>query len=118
MFRRVVFALVLIGAGFVAGLVLTGRMRSSSSVDAQPPAPAAAARPAAAETSAAAAQPRAAVPAAPDLIALAERTRDSVTNISSRSSSASLATSTPSAAGPSRSTAWAPASSYRATATS
>jgi Do/DeqQ family serine protease len=81
--RRAVFALVLIVAGFIAGLVLTGRMRSSASLDAQPPAPAAAARPAAAETGAAAAQPPAAVPAGPDFSVVAERTVDSVTNISS-----------------------------------
>ena len=81
MFRRVVFALVLTLAGFVAGLVLTGRMRSSSSLDAQPTAPAAAARPAATEPSAVAAQPRAA--ATLDFSAVAERTVDSVTNISS-----------------------------------
>jgi serine protease Do len=80
-FRRVAVALVLIVAGFVAGLVLTGRMRSSSSLDAQPPAPASAARPAAAETSAPAAQVRAA--GAADFSAVAERTVDSVTNISS-----------------------------------
>jgi serine protease Do len=81
--RRAVFALVLIVAGFIAGLVLTGRMRSSSSLDAQPPAPAAAARPVGAETAAAGTQPRAAAPAAPDFSAVAERTVDSVTNISS-----------------------------------
>jgi serine protease Do len=81
--RRAVFALVLIVAGFIAGLVLTGRMRSSSSLDAQPSAPAAAARPVGAESGAAAAQLRAAAPAAPDFSGVAERTIDSVTNISS-----------------------------------
>jgi serine protease Do len=81
-FRRAVFAIVLITAGFVAGLVLTGRMRSSSSLEADPKPPvAAAARPVAAGTAAA---PAAAPPAiTPDFSGVAERTVHGVTNISS-----------------------------------
>ncbi len=80
MLRRTAFAVVLVVAGFVAGLVLTGRMRSSGPVDADPVQPPARAG-AVAETKGA--SQRAPAPAAPDFTVVAERTVDTVTNISS-----------------------------------
>jgi serine protease Do len=77
--RRTAFALVLVVAGFVAGLVLTGRMRSAGPVEADP-VPAAAV-----PTPVTATEPpqRMQAPAAPDFTAIAERTISTVTNISS-----------------------------------
>ncbi|MBK5295960.1 MAG: trypsin-like peptidase domain-containing protein [Vicinamibacteria bacterium] len=81
MLRRTAFAVVLVLAGFVAGLVLTGRMRSAGPADAAPvPAPV---RPAPVAAAAAEAPPRALAPVGPDFTAIAERTIDTVTNISS-----------------------------------
>jgi Do/DeqQ family serine protease len=84
-FRRALVAVVLVTAGFLAGLVLTGRMRSGSSLDAQPPSGPGATRPAATAVgqSAPAAPGQALTPAAPDFSAIAERTVHGVTNISS-----------------------------------
>jgi serine protease Do len=79
--RRTVFAVVLVVAGFVAGLVLTGRMRSAGPVDADSVPPPIRATPVT-ETPASSPQ-RAIAPAAPDFTAIAERTIDTVTNISS-----------------------------------
>ncbi len=80
MLRRTAFAVVLVVAGFIAGLVLTGRMRSSGPADADqlpaPPAPATVA-------ATAVAQARMPAPSAPDFTAVAERTVNTVTNISS-----------------------------------
>jgi serine protease Do len=81
--RRTLFAIVLVTAGFVAGLVLTGRMRSAAPLDAQPTPPAAAAPPAATETSGAAPIPPAQAAPGPDFSGIAERTVHGVTNISS-----------------------------------
>ena len=80
MIRRITFIVLLVMAGFVGGLVLTGRMRTAGESEAQPPAPSEAAAPAAA------AQPgRAAAPAQsmPDLTGAAQRAIASVPNISS-----------------------------------
>jgi len=78
--RRTAFALVLVVAGFVAGLVLTGRMRSAEPVAADPVPVSAVPTPVA---TAAEAPQRMLAPAAPDFTAIAERTIDTVTNISS-----------------------------------
>ncbi len=79
--RRAAFAVVLVVAGFVAGLVITGRMRSAGPADAAPvPAPV---RPTPVAATAAEAPPRTLAPVAPDFTAIAERTIDTVTNISS-----------------------------------
>ena len=77
--RRTAFALVLVVAGFVAGLVLTGRMRSAEPVGADPVPATAVPTPVAATE----APQRPLAPAAPDFTAIAERTIDTVTNISS-----------------------------------
>ena len=80
--RRAVFAIALVVAGFIAGLVLTGRMRSAGSADADSqPAPVAA--PAAVATAPPETPQRSGAPAAPDFSAIAERSVDAVTNISS-----------------------------------
>ena len=71
MFRRVVFSVLLIVAGFSAGLVLTGRLHSAEQASAQPAAAPAAPAP----------LPRA--PVGPDFTEVAARTVDAVTNISS-----------------------------------
>ena len=77
--RRTAFALLLVVAGFVAGLVLTGRMRSAEPVGADPvPASAVPVPVAATET-----PQRMPAPSAPDFTAIAQRTVDTVTNISS-----------------------------------
>ena len=79
--RRLAFAVVLVVAGFIAGLVLTGRMRSAEPAAADPgparvvPTPVTA--------TATDAPQRALSPQAPDFTAIAERTVDTVTNISS-----------------------------------
>jgi Do/DeqQ family serine protease len=77
--RRTAFALVLVVAGFVAGLVLTGRMRSAEPVAADPVPARAVPTPVAATE----APQRLLAPAAPDFTAIAERTINTVTNISS-----------------------------------
>ena len=79
--RRLAFAVVLVVAGFVAGLVLTGRMRSAEPAGADPVPAAAIPTPVAA--TATEAPQRALAPPAPDFTAIAERTVDTVTNISS-----------------------------------
>jgi Do/DeqQ family serine protease len=79
-FRRTLFAVLLLAAGFLAGLVLTGRMRSADVAGADPTPPAARAVPPAAAPAAA---PRAGAPAGLDFSAVAERTVNTVTNISS-----------------------------------
>jgi serine protease Do len=79
--RRTVLAVVLVVAGFVAGLVLTGRMRSAGPVDADPVSTPARAIPAAATATEAPA--RAVAAPGPDFSAIAERTVETVTNISS-----------------------------------
>jgi serine protease Do len=76
--KRLLFALVLLVCGFAAGLVLTGRMRTSGELDAQPPAAPAATPSAGAVTAAA--------PVAgglPDFTRVAGHTVPAVTNISS-----------------------------------
>ena len=82
MSRRTAFAVVLVAAGFLAGLVLTGRMRSSAPAEADPTPAAAPAGPATAAAPAEAAQ-RPVAPPAPDFSGVAERTVAAVTNISS-----------------------------------
>ena len=79
--RRLAFAVVLVVAGFVAGLVLTGRMRSAQPAGADPVPASAIPTPVAA--TATEAPQRALAPPAPDFTAIAERTVDTVTNISS-----------------------------------
>jgi serine protease Do len=76
MIRRTFFALVLVLAGFLAGLVLTGRFRSASEGLAAP-------RPGAAPAVTAAAQPAAVAPALPDFSAVAARAVPAIVNISS-----------------------------------
>ncbi len=75
MIRRTLFALVLVLAGFLAGLVLTGRFRSASEGTAAPRATEAPAS--------AAAQPAAVAPALPDFSTVAARAVPAVVNISS-----------------------------------
>ena len=79
MLRRTALAVVLVVAGFVAGLVLTGRMRSAEPADADPT-PSRATPVTATATQAPA---RALAAPGPDFTAIAERTVDTVTNISS-----------------------------------
>jgi Do/DeqQ family serine protease len=74
MMRRTIFAFVLVLAGFLAGLVLTGRFRSASEGTASPVAPAVAAP----------SQPAAAAPSGlPDFSAVAARAVPGIVNISS-----------------------------------
>jgi Do/DeqQ family serine protease len=76
MTRRILILMVFVSAGFAAGLVLTGRMRTADEATAAPPA--------AATPSSSIEQPARGVPAGlPDLTAVAERAIGSVTNISS-----------------------------------
>jgi serine protease Do len=78
MLRRATYAILLVLAGFVAGLVLTGRLRSATDGLAAPSAsPGAAADPAAA-----ALQPGAAVSALPDFSGIASRAVAGIVNIS------------------------------------
>ena len=81
MLRRLVVSIVLVSAGFAAGLVLTGRMRTASEsradVDAVVQTPAT--RPAAAP----AAAPSSAVNAGPDFTRVAAQAVKGVANISS-----------------------------------
>ena len=80
MIRRITFIVLLVTAGFVGGLVLTGRMRGAGESEAQPPAPSEAAAPAAAaQAGRAAAQAQ----SMPDLTGAAQRAIASVPNISS-----------------------------------
>ncbi len=76
MIRRTFFALVLVLAGFLAGLVLTGRFRSASEGLAAPASPAA-------TVASAAAQPAAAGSGLPDFSAVAARAVPGIVNISS-----------------------------------
>lgn len=77
MFKRVFLAVVFIGCGVAAGLVLAGRMRSADEVSARPQA----SRPAPAQAEAPAAP---AIPAGlPDFTGVAARTVNAVTNIAS-----------------------------------
>ena len=72
--RRTIVLVSFITLGFIAGLVLTGRMRSAEETAAQPP------------TASPGAQPRTVAATAgglPDLTAIAQRAVDGVTNISS-----------------------------------
>ena len=74
MLRRAIVLVSFISLGFIAGLVLTGRMRSADETAAQPP------------TASPGAQPRSATATAgalPDLTGIAQRAVDGVTNISS-----------------------------------
>jgi serine protease Do len=77
--NRLVLTLLLVSAGFAAGLVLTGRMRSADQAVALPDT-ATSAAPAAAATPA---QTRAPITAGPDFTDVAARTVNAVTNISS-----------------------------------
>ena len=81
MWRRTALAVVLIVAGFVAGLVLTGRMRSAGPADADPVSSPTRATP----VTAPATEPpaRGLASPGPDFTAIAERTIQTVTNISS-----------------------------------
>ncbi len=82
MTKRLLLAVLLLVMGFVAGLVLTGRMRSADGVRADPvtPPPAATApRASVADTP----STQAAAPPAPDFSRIAERTINAVTNIAS-----------------------------------
>jgi serine protease Do len=74
MLRRAILLVSFISLGFIAGLVLTGRMRSADETAAQP------------QTASPGAQPRSAnatAGALPDLTGIAQRAVDGVTNISS-----------------------------------
>jgi Do/DeqQ family serine protease len=71
--RRLVLSLLLLACGFVAGLVITARMRETNDVGAQNPAPVVQPAPA----------PAAAASALPDFTRVAERTVPAVANISS-----------------------------------
>jgi serine protease Do len=83
MFRKTAFGLVLVLAGFISGLVLTGRMRSSSEGLA---APAAAARRASNDAGTPGEQARPAVAVTlPDFSAIAERAVTGIVNISATS---------------------------------
>jgi Do/DeqQ family serine protease len=73
--RRFAFISLLVFAGFAAGLVLTGRMRSADQVTAAPAA--GSAQPASATS------PSRPLPTGPDFTEVAARTVDAVTNISS-----------------------------------
>jgi serine protease Do len=77
--NRLVLTLLLVSAGFAAGLVLTGRMRSADQAVALPDTPTSAASAAAATP----AQTRAPIAAGPDFTDVAARTVNAVTNISS-----------------------------------
>ncbi len=89
MIRRIAIITVFIAAGFVAGLVLTGRMQSAEQATAAPrtqqPFDGAQGRPDSGPAAAVAqARPTAAAPVGlPDLTGIAQRAIDSVTNISS-----------------------------------
>ena len=89
MIRRIAIIAVFIAAGFVAGLVLTGRMQSAEQATAVPrtqqPFDGAQGRPDSGPAAAVAqARPTAAAPVGlPDLTGIAQRAIDSVTNISS-----------------------------------
>ena len=72
--RRLVLSILLLACGFVAGLVITGRMRETSDVGAQNPAPPVVTAPGGAAAAAA---------ALPDFTRTAERTIPAVANISS-----------------------------------
>jgi Do/DeqQ family serine protease len=76
--RRLIFALVLLACGFVAGLVLTGRMRQTDEVGAQTP------RAASGQALPPAAPVTVANAGTPDFTRVAERTVPAVANISSQ----------------------------------
>jgi serine protease Do len=78
--RQIFFSLLLVGVGFVAGFVPTGRLRSQAPALAQ--APAAPATAVSNPAQPATAPPRA-LPTGPDFTEVAARTVDAVTNISS-----------------------------------
>ena len=81
MIRRIAIITVFIAAGFVAGLVLTGRMQSAEQATAVPRTQQPESGPAAAVAQA---RPTSAAPVGlPDLTGIAQRAIDSVTNISS-----------------------------------
>ena len=81
MIRRIAIITIFIAAGFVAGLVLTGRMQSAEQATAAPRTQQPDSAPAAAVAQA---RPTAAAPVGlPDLTGIAQRAIDSVTNISS-----------------------------------
>ena len=81
MIRRIAIITIFIAAGFVAGLVLTGRMQSAEQATAAPRTQQPDTAPAAAVAQA---RPTAAAPVGlPDLTGIAQRAIDSVTNISS-----------------------------------
>jgi serine protease Do len=77
--RRLLLTLLLIGAGFVVGLVLTGRMRSAERASAEPTGTA----PVSSSAQPAAAPPGRALGSGPDFTDVAARTVNAVTNISS-----------------------------------
>jgi Do/DeqQ family serine protease len=81
--RRAAFATLFVVAGFAAGLVLTGRLRSAEEAEAQAPA-VAQERPAAQATQTAAARTSDITRGLPDLTAAAQIAIPSVPNISSR----------------------------------
>ncbi len=72
--RRLIVSLLLLACGFMAGLVLTGRMRDASEARAQAPGPAPIATPG----------PGITASATPDFTVVAERTVPAVANISSQ----------------------------------
>ncbi len=80
MFRRFTLVVLLVSLGLVAGIVLTGRMRSADEIVAAPNLPPAIATPGPAPQGAA---PAAAGAGLPDFSRVAERTVQTVTNISS-----------------------------------
>ncbi len=83
-FRRLAFAALFILVGFVAGLVLTGRLRSAGGADAEIASPPEQSRPAPASAQPAAVRGPAPAAALPDLTGAAQIAIPSVPNISSQ----------------------------------
>ena len=80
MARQILYSLLLVGVGFVAGFAPTGRLRSGGEALAQPPAATATLASNAVQASTVPPRP---LPSGPDFTEVAARTVDAVTNISS-----------------------------------
>ena len=80
MARQILYSLLLVGVGFVAGFAPAGRLRSGSPSLAQPPAATATLASTTAQPATATPRP---LPSGPDFTEVAARTVDAVTNISS-----------------------------------
>jgi Do/DeqQ family serine protease len=83
MLKRWFLTVLLLSIGFVAGLVVTGRLQSAERAEARPDTPASASTAAATPAQQPAASVASATPAAPDFTQVAARTVSSVVNISS-----------------------------------